>query len=44
VQKNWHVSNFANKVKVWKAEARAEKIEKDRLARLKVRRVALRMR
>lgn len=39
-QKQWHVSNFANKVKVWKAEARAEKKEKERLARLKVRRVS----
>ena len=36
VQKQWHVSNFANKVKVWKAEAKAEKIEKDRLFRSKV--------
>ena len=36
VQKQWHVSNFANKVKVWKAEAKAEKMEKDRLFRSKV--------
>jgi hypothetical protein len=34
LQKQWHVSNFANKVKVWKAEARAEKKEKERLLRL----------
>ena len=33
LQKSWHIHNFSNKVKVWKAEAKAEQKEQERLAR-----------
>jgi hypothetical protein len=33
LQKQWHIQNFANKVKVWKAEAKAEQRVQERLAR-----------